>query len=71
MTAAQKNLNDAYIAECVRIREGKTPLAAYADNASFKVYMMDTGLLCSKFDIAANIVLSSPHSFDGFKGGAG
>ena len=44
------------------------PLSAYADNGAFKVYMMDTGLLCSKFNIAANVVLSSPTSFDGFKG---
>jgi len=56
------------IHKCVRVSEGKMPLMAYADNESFKVYMMDTGLLCSKFGIAANVVLSSPPSFDGFKG---
>ena len=44
------------------------PLSAYADNGAFKIYMVDTGLLCSKFDISANVVLSSPPSFDGFKG---
>ena len=44
------------------------PLSAYAENGAFKVYMVDTGLLCSKFDIAANVVLHTPHSFDGFKG---
>lgn len=54
--------------KCVRVSEGKMPLAAYADNNAFKAYMMDTGLLCSKFDIAANVVLSTPPSFDGFKG---
>lgn len=53
---------------CTCVSEGKMPLSAYADNDSFKIYMMDTGLLCSKFGIAANVVLSSPHSFDGFKG---
>lgn len=56
------------INKCIRISEGKMPLSVYADNDSFKVYMMDTGLLCSKFDIAANAVLHSPPSFDGFKG---
>ncbi len=56
------------INKCVRITEGMMPLYAYADNNSFKVYMVDTGLLCSKFDIAANVVLNSPPSFDGFKG---
>ncbi|MCL2366378.1 MAG: ATP-binding protein [Oscillospiraceae bacterium] len=56
------------IYKCVRVSEGKMPLTAYADNDSFKVYMMDTGLLCSKFGIAANVVRNSPPSFDGFKG---
>ena len=56
------------IHKCVRVTEGKLPLTAYADNNSFKVYMMDTGLLCSKFGIAANVVLSGALSFDGFKG---
>ena len=56
------------INKCVRVSEGKMPLSAYADNSSFKVYMMDTGLLCSKFDIAPGVVLNGPPSFDGFKG---
>ena len=30
--------------------------------------MADTGLLCSRFDIAANLVLSGDHRMDGFKG---
>ena len=54
--------------KCIRVTEGKMPLGAYADNTAFKVYMMDTGLLCSKFDIAAQVVIGSPTSFDGFKG---
>ena len=56
------------IHKCIRVSEGKMPLTAYADNDAFKVYMMDTGLLCSKFGIAANVVLSGALSFDGFKG---
>ena len=56
------------INKCVHVTEGKLPLTAYAQNEAFKVYMVDTGLLCSKFDIAANVVLHTPHSFDGFKG---
>jgi predicted AAA+ superfamily ATPase len=48
--------------------KGEVPLSAYAENEAFKVYMVDTGLLCSKFDIAANVVLHTPLSFDGFKG---
>lgn len=56
------------INRCTRVSEGKMPLSAYADNGSFKVYMVDTGLLCSKFGISANTVLTGPPSFDGFKG---
>ena len=56
------------INKCIHVTEGKLPLSAYAKNESFKVYMVDTGLLCSKFDIAANVVIHTPHSFDGFKG---
>lgn len=56
------------INKCTLAREGLLPLCVYADNSSFKAYMVDTGLLCSKFHIPANIILASPHSFDGFKG---
>ncbi len=56
------------INKCIKVTEGKIPLSAYADNASFKVYMMDTGLLCSKFDVAAHVIINSPPGFDGFKG---
>jgi predicted AAA+ superfamily ATPase len=56
------------IHKCVHVTEGKYPLAAYAENEIFKVYMVDTGLLCSKLDIAANVVVNTPPGFDGFKG---
>jgi predicted AAA+ superfamily ATPase len=56
------------INKCVHVTEGKFPLTAYAQNDVFKVYMLDCGLLCSKFYIAPNVIINSPHSFDGFKG---
>lgn len=56
------------INKCIRVSEGNLPLSAYADTTSFKVYMVDTGLLCSKFDITANMIINTPTSFDGFKG---
>ncbi|MDR1069547.1 MAG: ATP-binding protein [Gracilibacteraceae bacterium] len=56
------------IHKCVHVTQGKMPLAVYAENEAFKVYMADTGLLCSKFGIAANVVIHTPYSFDGFKG---
>ena len=56
------------INKCVNITEGRLPLKAYEQPDIFKVYMVDTGLLCSKLDTTANVVIHTPHSFDGFKG---
>ena len=56
------------INRCVRVSEGRVPLTAFADPGAFKIYMADTGLLCSRFDIAASLVLSGDHRMDGFKG---
>ncbi|MCL1803080.1 MAG: ATP-binding protein [Eubacteriaceae bacterium] len=56
------------INKCANITAGILPLKAYEQADIFKVYMVDTGLLCSKLNIAANIVLYTPHSFDGIKG---
>jgi predicted AAA+ superfamily ATPase len=50
------------------VNEGKLPLTAYVDSSSFKLYMTDTGLLCSKFNIPPNAVLVDTPSFTGFKG---
>lgn len=56
------------IIKCYKVTEGKLPLSAFSDNTSFKVYMTDTGLLCSKFGIPANAILVDIPSFEGFKG---
>ncbi len=56
------------IVKCNKVTEGKLPLSVYMENSSFKIYMTDTGLLCSKFGIPANIILTMEHSMDGFKG---
>lgn len=56
------------IIKCHKVTEGKLPLAAFSDHMSFKVYMMDTGLLCSKFGIPPNAILTGMQSFEGFKG---
>lgn len=56
------------INKCFHVTQAQMPLEAYKENDIFKVYMVDTGLLCSKLDIAAKVVLHTPHSFDGFKG---
>ncbi|PKM82446.1 MAG: ATPase [Firmicutes bacterium HGW-Firmicutes-14] len=56
------------IIKCHKVKEGKLPLSAYVEGSSFKVYMIDTGLLCSKFDIPANAVLVDVPGFNSFKG---
>jgi predicted AAA+ superfamily ATPase len=56
------------IIKCIHVTEGKLPLSAYAENEAFKVYMLDTGILCSKLDIPASVVIHAPQAFDGFKG---
>lgn len=56
------------IIKCHKVTEGKLPLSAYSDSTSFKVYMTDTGLLCSRFGIPANAILVDMPSFEGFKG---
>lgn len=56
------------IIKCHKVNEGSLPLKAYCDFSSFKIYMADVGLLTSKFDIPANIILSGNTHFDRFKG---
>ncbi len=56
------------INQCIKVTEGKIPLSAYADHNSFKIYMMDTGLLCAKFDIAPNAIIGGLSGLNNFKG---
>ena len=56
------------IHRCVRTAQGELPLSAYADDAAFKIYLADTGLLCSKFEIPPNVVMETPLAFNQFKG---
>lgn len=56
------------INQCIKIKEGKLPLVAFIEPESFKIYMSDVGLLCSKFGIPANIVITENSNLDNFKG---
>lgn len=56
------------ILKCNKCSEGKLPLSAFTDFDSFKIYMTDTGLLCSSFGIPAEIILSDSKAFNDFKG---
>lgn len=61
-------LSSGVINKCIKVTEGKFPLKAYSEPSSFKIYLADTGLLCSKFEIPANIILYGNDKFLEFKG---
>jgi predicted AAA+ superfamily ATPase len=44
---------------CRRVTDGRLPLNIYADGGSFKIYIMDTGLLSSRYGIPMNRILHS------------
>ena len=52
---------------CTKLKEGKFPLAAYSEPASFKVFMTDTGLLCSKYGINPMAIMSEVSGFNDIK----
>jgi len=54
--------------KCVRISQGHYPLTAFEDNAFFKIYMGDVGLLCSKLGVSAQVILSDSPHLNYFKG---
>lgn len=46
------------VLQCYKVNQGKTPLEFYKDNASYKIYMSDVGLLSSKLMISPSVILS-------------
>jgi predicted AAA+ superfamily ATPase len=56
------------IHKCVKVTEGKFPLNLYAETDSFKVYLSDTGLLSSAYQLPPNILLGNFSGFDNIKG---
>ena len=54
--------------KCVKISEGKFPLELFAQHSSFKIYLSDSGLLSSKYNLSPNIVLSDLQGFENVKG---
>lgn len=51
-----------------KVNEGMLPLSVYADNEFFKIYLTDTGLLCSKANLPANKIISASQELNQFKG---
>ncbi|MDR3189193.1 MAG: ATP-binding protein [Prevotellaceae bacterium] len=56
------------IRKCVKVTDGLFPLELFARHSSFKVYLLDTGLLSSKYNLAHNVVLSDLSNFYSVKG---
>lgn len=61
-------VSSGIITKCIKVTEGKLPLKSYSEPSSFKIYLADTGLLCSKFEIPANIILYGNDKFSEFRG---
>lgn len=53
---------------CFKVEQGTTPLLINEDRAAFKTYMLDTGLLCTKFDLDAYTVLKESATSTNFGG---
>ena len=53
------------IAKCMKITEGRPPIAVYQDLSSFKVYMSDVGLLAVKSGVVPHDILGGGNIFVG------
>ena len=51
-----------------RITKPDLPLSAYEDMSAFKLYMLDTGLLCAKSGLDAQTIINGNAIFEEFKG---
>ncbi|MDR0726355.1 MAG: ATP-binding protein [Prevotellaceae bacterium] len=56
------------VRKSVKITEGKFPLELFALHNSFKIYLSDTGLLSSKYNLAHNVILSDLSGIENIKG---
>ncbi|MGL4946194.1 MAG: ATP-binding protein, partial [Cetobacterium sp.] len=51
-------ISSGIVNRCIKVNEGKLPLRAYSEPSSFKLYLGDSGLLCSKLEIPANLIIN-------------
>ena len=62
-------LNDyGLVMKSYRIRKPGMPLIAYMEQNSFKLFMMDIGLLAAKVNLSAKVLLEGNQIFEEFKG---
>jgi len=50
------------VQKCIKTERGDTPIAAYEDLSSFKLYMADVGMLAMKSGMQQSVILSSVHN---------
>lgn len=53
---------------CHKVNTGKLPLKAYLEPGSFKVFVSDTGLLCSQYGLTLTSMLSEVAGYNDIKG---
>ena len=61
-------ISSGVIIACTRVNEARIPLSVFADQAFFKIYLTDTGLLCSQFGIPAHLILHQNSQIEIIKG---
>jgi predicted AAA+ superfamily ATPase len=58
----------AMVNKCIKVSQGRVPLNAFAEAASFKLYMADTGLLCAGYGISPEVFQSESPAWQAIKG---
>lgn len=58
----------ATVIKCLKISEGRAPLNTFTENGSFKMYMVDTGLLCACYGISPLALLNESSAWLTIKG---
>jgi predicted AAA+ superfamily ATPase len=51
-----------------RVKQGRLPLIAYEDFAAFKLFMIDTGLMCAMSNLPTQALLEGNNLFTDYKG---
>ena len=57
------------VSQVYKVEQIKKPLENYRDIDSFKIYVSDSGLLCAKKDLTADVILYMTDELNDFKGG--
>ena len=58
----------AMVNKCTKVSRGQVPLNAFAESASFKFYLADTGLLCAGYGISPEVFLRESTAWQAIKG---